>query len=334
MLTPKDFTSDQPARWCPGCGDYSVLTQFKAVLAGLGLPRERVALVSGSGCSSRMPYYVDTYGFHTLHGRAPAFATGLKLAQPGLSVWVVTGDGDGLSIGTSHLIHALRRNVNLKILLFNNETLGLTHGQTSPTARPGTRSRSSPDGSFEQPLRPVSIALAAEATFVARTIDVDATHLTETLRRAAEHPGSAFVEILQNCVVYNDGVWQYATDKAVKDDAVLYLDHGQPLTFGKDGTQGVRLNGLEPEVVTLGNGRGLTAADLPRHDERAADPTWATILARLGGPDLPECVGVFRAVERPTFEAEMSRRQTEAIALQGAGDLQALLNGDETWVVE
>jgi 2-oxoglutarate ferredoxin oxidoreductase subunit beta len=334
LLTPKDLTSDQPARWCPGCGDFSVLTQFKAVLAALGLPRERVVLVSGSGCSSRLPYYVNTYGFHTLHGRAPAVATGLKVARPELSVWVLTGDGDGLSIGTSHLVHALRRNVNLKILLFNNETLGLTRGQTSPTARPGTRTSSSPEGSFEPPLRPLSVALAAEATFVARTIDVDAAHLTETLRRAAEHPGAAFVEILQNCIVFNDGVFEYLTDKAVKDDNLLYLEDGQPLVFGKDGTKGLRFNGPDPEVVTLGNGHNLATADLARHDERAAEPNRALALSRLSGPDFPECVGVFRAVERPTFEGELAGRQQAAVKARGAGDLQGLLNGEETWVVE
>src|SRR6266702_1911992 len=247
-LTAKDLASDQEVRWCPGCGDYSILAQMKKALAGIGVPREKMVFISGIGCSSRFPYYMNTYGFHTIHGRAPTFATGLKIARPDLSVWVITGDGDGLSIGGNHLIHAIRRNVDVKIILFNNEIYGLTKGQYSPTSRIGTRSKSTPHGSFESPLRPLSVAIAAEATFVARSVDVDIKHLSATLQRAAAHKGSAFVEIYQNCVIFNDGVFEYATDKTVKSDNVMYVEHGKPMVFGKDRNKGIRLNGLKPEV--------------------------------------------------------------------------------------
>src|SRR5438874_5132862 len=253
-LTPKDLASDQQVRWCPGCGDYSILAQMKKVLAAAGIPREKLVFVSGIGCSSRFPYYMNTYGFHTIHGRAPTFATGVRLARPDLHVWVITGDGDGLSIGGNHLIHAIRRNLDIKIILFNNEIYGLTKGQYSPTSRTGTRTKSSPLGSIDSPLRPLSIAIGAEATFVARTVDVDINHLTETLRRAANHHGTAFIEIYQNCKIFNDGVFDYATDKSIKADNTLYLEHRKPLTFGKDRNEGIRLNSLDPEVATLGTG--------------------------------------------------------------------------------
>src|SRR3989440_2329892 len=233
-LSPKDLASDQEVRWCPGCGDYSILAQMKKALAGIGVAREKMVFISGIGCSSRFPYYMTTYGFHTIHGRAPAFATGLKVARPDLSVWVITGDGDGLSIGGNHLLHALRRNLDLKIVLFNNEIYGLTKGQYSPTSRRGTRTKSSPTRSVEHPLPPLSLAIGAEATFVARTIDIDINHLSETLRRAAAHKGTAFIEVYQNCKIFNDGVFEYASDKSVKADNLLYLQHGRPLIFGKD----------------------------------------------------------------------------------------------------
>src|SRR5246127_713928 len=239
VLTAKDFASDQEIRGCPRGGDYSILAQMKKVLPTLGIPREKFVFVSGIGCSSRFPYYMNTYGFHSIHGRAPAFATGLKVARPDLQVWVITGDGDGLSIGGNHLLHALRRNVDLKIVLFNNEIYGLTKGQYSPTSRQGTRTKSSPQGSIDNPLRPLSIAIGAEATFVARTVDVDIAHLTETLRRASAHKGTAFVEIYQNCKIFNDGVFEYATDRSVKADNTLYLEHGKPLIFGKDRSKGI-----------------------------------------------------------------------------------------------
>src|SRR5208283_299108 len=225
VYTRKDFQTDQEVRWCPGCGDYAILSAVQAVFADLGIPKEKFVFISGIGCSSRFPYYINTYGFHTIHGRAPAIATGLKLARPDLSVWVITGDGDGLSIGGNHLIHAIRRNMDLKIILFNNEIYGLTKGQYSPTSRIGTRTKSSPLGSIDNPLRPLSLAIGAEATFVARTVDVDISHLTEVLKRAAHHKGSAFVEIYQNCKIFNDGVFEYATDKSIKADNALYLEH-------------------------------------------------------------------------------------------------------------
>src|SRR6476659_3334299 len=279
-LKPQDFASDQEVRWCPGCGDYSILAQMKKALSTLNFPREKMAFVSGIGCSSRFPYYMNTYGFHTIHGRAPTFATGLKLANPDPQVWVVTGDGDGLSIGGNHLIHALRRNMDIKVLLFNNEIYGLTKGQYSPASRVGTPTKTSPGGSFETPIRPLSVALAAEATFVARTVDVDVQHLVATLQKAAAHKGSAFVEIYQNCVIFNDDVYKYATDKAVKADNLLYLEHGKPMVFGKDKSKGIRLNGLDPEVVSLGG--DVAMDDLLVHDERAEEPSLAYLMSQIG----------------------------------------------------
>jgi 2-oxoglutarate ferredoxin oxidoreductase subunit beta len=335
-LTPKDLASDQEVRWCPGCGDYSILAQMKKALATLGVARENMVFVSGIGCSSRFPYYMNTYGFHTIHGRAPTFATGLKLARPDLQVWVITGDGDGLSIGGNHLLHAMRRNADLKIILFNNEIYGLTKGQYSPTSRVGTRTKSSPQGSLEAPLRPLSVALAAEATFVARTLDVDINHLTATLQRAAAHKGSAFVEVYQNCKIFNDGVFEYATDKSVKAENLLFLEHGRPLIFGKDRNRGIRLHGLTPEVVKLGS--GISPDDLVIHDEKAEEPTLAYLLSRMvHDPDepmpFPEPVGVFRAIARPTHDAQVEEQINTLVKARGKGNLQDLLTGDETWTV-
>jgi 2-oxoglutarate ferredoxin oxidoreductase subunit beta len=334
-LTAKDFATDQEVRWCPGCGDYSILAQMKKVLAGLGVARENTVFVSGIGCSSRFPYYINSYGFHTIHGRAPTFATGLKLARPDLQVWVVTGDGDGLSIGGNHLMHALRRNIDIKIVLFNNEIYGLTKGQYSPTSRVGTQSKSSPTGSTELPLRPLSIALAAEASFVARTVDVDINHLSATLQRAAAHRGSAFVEVYQNCNIFNDGTFAYARDKGVKNDNLLYLEHGRPMIFGKDRDRGIRLHGLTPEVVSLGS--GIAPDDLLIHDERADTPTLAYLLSQMvHSPEagsFPEAVGVLRAVSRPIHHEVVEGQIAQARGRHGPGDLRALLAGDETWTV-
>src|SRR5215831_16893610 len=331
-LKPDDFKTDQEVRWCPGCGDYSILAQMKKALAALGFPREKMVFISGIGCSSRFPYYMNTYGFHTIHGRAPTFATGLKAARPDLSVWVITGDGDGLSIGGNHLIHAIRRNVDLKIILFNNEIYGLTKGQYSPTSRIGTRTKSSPLGSIDNPLRPLSIAIGAEATFVARTLDVDVNHLTETLKRASAHKGTAFVEIYQNCKIFNDGVFEYATDKSIKGDNTLYLEHGKPLIYGKDRNKGIRLNGLDPEVVLLGN--GVAVDDLLMHDEKAEEPTMAYLLSRMVHPRFPECVGIFRAVERPTYDELVNKQIEDAQKAKGAGKLEDLFQSEDVWVVE
>lgn len=331
-LSPKDLASDQEVRWCPGCGDYSILAQMKKALAALGIPREKMVFVSGIGCSSRFPYYMNTYGFHSIHGRAPTFATGLKVANPDLNIWVITGDGDGLSIGGNHLIHAIRRNVDLKIVLFNNEIYGLTKGQYSPTSRVGTRTKSSPQGSIDNPLRPLSLAIGAEATFVARTIDVDINHLTETLRRASAHKGTAFIEIYQNCKIFNDGVFEYATDKSIKADNILYLEHGKPLIFGKDRNKGIRLHGLDPEAVSLGS--GITADDLLIHDERAEEPSLAYLLSRMVHPRFPECLGVFRAVQRPTYEDLLNKQIEDVRRARGPGKLDELFASDDVWVVE
>ncbi len=331
-LTAKDLATDQDVRWCPGCGDYSILAQMKKALAALGFPREKMVFISGIGCSSRFPYYMNTYGFHSIHGRAPTFATGLKACRPDLQVWVITGDGDGLSIGGNHLIHAIRRNVDLKILLFNNEIYGLTKGQYSPTSRTGTRTKSSPLGSIDNPLRPLSLAIGAEATFVARTIDVDINHLTETLRRAAAHRGSAFIEIYQNCKIFNDGVFEYATDKSIKADNTLYLEHGKPLIFGKDRNKGIRLNGLDPEVVTLGN--GITVDDLLMHEEKAEEPSLAYLLSRMVYPRFPECVGVFRCAQRPCYDELVNKQVEDVIRSKGRGKLEDLFSSDDSWVVE
>jgi 2-oxoglutarate ferredoxin oxidoreductase subunit beta len=331
-LTAKELASDQEVRWCPGCGDYSILAQMKKALAAVGVQREKMVFISGIGCSSRFPYYMNTYGFHTIHGRAPTLATGLKACRPDLQVWVITGDGDGLSIGGNHLIHAIRRNVDLKIILFNNEIYGLTKGQYSPTSRIGTRTKSSPLGSIDNPLRPLSVAIGAEATFVARTIDVDINHLTEILRRASAHKGTAFIEIYQNCKIFNDGVFEYATDKSIKADNTLYLEHGKPLLFGKDRSRGIRLHGLDPEVVTLGN--GITVDDLLIHDEKAEEPSLAYLLSRMVYPRFPECVGVYRCVERPTYEDLLNKQIEDVVKTKGRGKLEDLFVSDDTWVVE
>jgi 2-oxoglutarate ferredoxin oxidoreductase subunit beta len=330
-LSAKDFASDQDVRWCPGCGDYSILAQMKKVLATLNFPREKMVFVSGIGCSSRFPYYLNTYGFHSIHGRAPTFATGIKVANPELQVWIITGDGDGLSIGGNHLIHALRRNIDVKIILFNNEIYGLTKGQYSPTSRLGTRTKSSPQGSVDNPLRPLSLAIGAETTFVARTVDVDINHLTETLKRAAAHKGSAFVEIYQNCKIFNDGVFDYATDKSVKADNTVYLEHGKPLIFGKDRSKGIRLHGLNPEVVSLAS--GITADDLVIHDEKADEPSLAYLLSRMVHPDFPECMGVFRCVERPTYDELVNKQVADLQRAKGPGKLEDLFASEDTWVV-
>jgi 2-oxoglutarate ferredoxin oxidoreductase subunit beta len=331
-LTAKDLTTDQEVRWCPGCGDYSILAQMKKALVTVGIPREKMVFVSGIGCSSRFPYYMNTYGFHTIHGRAPTFATGLKLANPELQVWVVTGDGDGLSIGGNHTMHVLRRNVDLKVLLFNNEIYGLTKGQYSPTSRTGTKTKTSPTGSIEAPIRPLTLALSAEATFVARTIDVDVQHLVMTLQRAAAHKGTAFVEIYQNCKIFNDGVFDYATDKSLKADNVLYLEHGKPMIFGKDRNKGIRLNSLRPEVVEIGKDCGID--DLLIHDEKATEPTLANLLSRMVGPEFPEVVGVLRAIQKPTYDELLERQMADASAKKGPGTMADLFQAEDVWTVE
>ena len=332
VLTAKDFESDQPIRWCPRCGDYSILAQVKKVVPTLGIPREKFVFVSGIGCSSRFPYYVNTYGFHSIHGRAPAVATGVKVARPDLQVWVITGDGDALSIGGNHLYHCIRRNLDVKIILFNNQIYGLTKGQYSPTSPVGKKTYSTPMGSVDNPVGALEFALGCEATFVARSVDVDIQHLTYVLERAAKHKGTAFVEVYQDCNVFNSGAFEYAQDRAVKADNVIYLEHGKPLIFGKTVKRGVRLNNMKPEIVELG--KGVSEDDLLFHDEKAEEPALAFFLARMKRPEFPEPVGVLRAVEKPTYDEGVNRQIKEAVSKQGEGDLDKLFNSGETWVVE
>ena len=331
--TKKDFVSNQTVRWCPGCGDYAVLDAVQKSFATMGIPREKFVVVSGIGCSSRFPYYMNTYGFHTIHGRAPAFATGLKTARPDLSVWVITGDGDGLSIGGNHLLHAMRRNIDIKVLLFNNRIYGLTKGQYSPTSELGKKTKTSPYGSVDRPLHPISIALAAEATFVARSVDVHGAHLRNVIQRAAEHRGSVFVEILQNCNIFNDGAWEELTDRKGREDHMINLEHGKPIRFGADREKGIRLGaGFQPEIVDLA-GDGVSESDLLQHDEKTTNPTLAYLLSRLGPPDFPTPLGVFRAVEEETYEGAVHRQVQEARADSRGADLESMLRSGDVWEV-
>ncbi|MEO1997457.1 MAG: 2-oxoacid:ferredoxin oxidoreductase subunit beta [Planctomycetaceae bacterium] len=333
VLTAKDFASDQEIRWCPRCGDYSILAQMKKVLPTLGIPKERFVFVSGIGCSSRFPYYMDTYGFHGIHGRAPAIATSVKLANPDLSVWVITGDGDALSIGGNHLMHAIRRNVDLNIILFNNRIYGLTKGQYSPTSPLGARTKSSPFGSVDNPLSPLCVAIGSEATFVARAVDVDIKHLMSVLQRAAAHKGTSFVEVYQDCNVFNSGAFYYASKKDQKKQNTVYLEHGKPLTFGPNNEKGIRVSEMSrPEVVELGS--GISEDDLLFHDEKAAEPSLAFLLARMRYPDFPEPMGVFRDVDRPVYDQGVNDQVKQAISDQGPGDLETLFHSGDTWTVE
>ena len=331
-LTKKDFSSDQEVRWCPGCGDYSVLTALQLLMPELGIRPENQVFVSGIGCSSRFPYYMNTYGIHSIHGRAPAVATGVAVARPDLDVWVITGDGDGLSIGGNHLIHALRRNVNMTILLFNNQIYGLTKGQYSPTSEVGKVTKSSPFGSLDYPFNPISVALGAEASFVARTHDMDRKHMQKVFKRAHEHRGAAFVEIYQNCNVFNDGAFEHITSKEHRSDMLVDLTHGEPIRFGADGQFGVRLNAYgEAEVVTVAD---VGEAALLVHDETRPDPTVAFALSRLAdGPTSPTPIGVLRAIARPTYEAEVQSQLGAAQATRGPGDLRALIESGSVWDV-
>ena len=329
--TKKDFMSDQVIRWCPGCGDYSILSQVQTVFAELGVPREKFVVVSGIGCSSRFPYYMNTYGFHTIHGRAPAFATGVKVTNPDLSVWLVTGDGDALSIGGNHFIHLLRRNVNLQILLFNNRIYGLTKGQYSPTSEEGKKTKSTPMGSVDHPFEPCAVALGAEATFVARTVDIFVREQRDVLRAAHDHKGSSFVEILQNCNIFNDGAWNLLTDRGTKDDAVIFVKHGEPLVFGpKTARKGLVLNKrLQLEIVALGD--GASEADVLVHDE--TNPVLAGLLARMA-PPFPVAMGVLYRNDRPTYEDGVHQQIAAAATKAKAGDLRRALEGGATWTVK
>lgn len=331
QLTRKDFVSDQTVRWCPGCGDYAILAQMQKVMPELGIPREKIVFISGIGCSSRFPYYMNTYGIHSIHGRAPTLATGLKLANPDLTVFVITGDGDGLSIGGNHLLHAMRRNVDINIILFNNRIYGLTKGQYSPTSVPGTKTKSSPMGTLEQAFNPISVALGAECTFVARTVDVEQKHMADILLRAAQHKGTSFVEIFQNCLIFNDGTWAPVTDKDVKDDNRVILEHGKPLIFGKNRDKGIRLNrNLEPEVVSLDE---VDESELLVHDEHAESPNLAFMLSRMTYPQYPVPIGVFRDVDHITYEEGVQKQIAEATRKRGAGKLEDLFRAEDIWTV-
>ncbi len=328
-MTKADLVSDQTVRWCPGCGDYAILAAMQRVLPECGIARENLVFVSGIGCSSRFPYYMNTYGVHSIHGRAPTLATGLKLANPDLTVFVITGDGDGLSIGGNHFIHTLRRNVDVNIILFNNRIYGLTKGQYSPTSLPGHRTKSSPMGSVEQGFNPLSLALAAEATFVARSIDVHTKHLGEVIKRAVAHKGTSFVEIFQNCNIFNDGAWEDVANAKTRAEHTVELEHGQPLVFGANRDKGIRLNGLTPEVVSLAD---VAESDLLRHDERG-DVGAHYLVSRMTLPEFPVPLGVLRAVDKPVYERQVIQQGTDAAARLGRGTLADLLASDESWTV-
>jgi 2-oxoglutarate/2-oxoacid ferredoxin oxidoreductase subunit beta len=333
VYTRKDFQTDQDIRWCPGCGDYAILSATQAVFADLGIPREKFVIVSGIGCSSRFPYYMNTFGFHSIHGRAPAVATGLKIARPELEVWVATGDGDSLSIGGNHTIHMLRRNVGLKVLLFNNRIYGLTKGQYSPTSEIGKKTKSTPYGTADRPFNPISLAIGSEATFVARSVDVFQQHLKETLKKAAAHKGSAYVEILQNCNIFNDGAWEDLTEKDARSEHVVQLENGKPLIFGKNRDKGIRLNGFDLEVVQLGN--GTSEKDLLVHDEKHPRPAYAFLLAHMEHrPGFPVPIGILRAWDDvPRYEDLIADQIRQVQARRGKGDLDKLLHAGDTWEV-
>ena len=332
-LTRNDFKSDQDVRWCPSCGDYSILAQTQRTLPELGIPKENIVFISGIGCSSRFPYYMNTYGFHTIHGRAPTIASGVKMANPDLSVWVITGDGDALSIGGNHFIHLMRRNFDVNVLLFNNRIYGLTKGQYSPTSEQGKKTYSTPLGSLDSPFNPISLALASGATFVARSVDIHSDHLRPMLKAAFEHKGTSFIEIYQNCHIFNDDAFELQREKEYKTDHTVLLEHGEPLVFGAERDKGIRLNGFQPEVVDLTDGEH-TIEDLIVHDQHAEDTTLANFLAGMSdAPDLPHPMGIFRSVQHPCYEDLMTNQIRTATERMGDGDLGALLHDGETWTV-
>lgn len=327
-LTKADFESGQEVRWCPGCGDYAILAGVQKFMPELNVPKENIVFISGIGCSGRFPYYMNTYGFHTIHGRAPAVATGLKITRPELSVWIVTGDGDALSIGGNHLLHILRRNLDVKILLFNNRIYGLTKGQYSPTSEQGKITTTTPFGALDRPLDPVTIALAAGATFVARVLDIDAKGLQTVLKAAAAHKGTALIEIYQNCNIFNDGAFAPLSERATRDDRTVWLEDGKPLIFGKNHDRGIRLNGLAPEVFMLG--KEATEKEALHYNTKSASTVLATLLNQMQFPDFPVPFGIFREFSQPTYEDLLNKRVTP----QAEGDLKTLLHSGQTWFVE
>jgi 2-oxoglutarate ferredoxin oxidoreductase subunit beta len=331
QLTKKDFASDQEVRWCPGCGDYSILAQIQKTLPSLGIPRENIVFVSGIGCSSRFPYYMQTYGFHGIHGRAMTIASGVRTVNPDLSVWVITGDGDGLSIGGNHFLHTLRRNFDINVVLFNNRIYGLTKGQYSPTSEQGKVTKSSPDGAVDHPINPTRVAIAAEATFVGRGFDTDTKHLPALIERMARHKGIGFLEVFQNCNIFNDGAFEDFIDRKVRDDRMLYLEPGQPCIFGKERNKGIVLDGIRPKVVTIGED-GVSESDLLVWD--ASDPTLAYLMSNLDFPEFPVPVGTFMEISRPTYEDTLLDQISAARKRNGGdGDLQAMISGTNTWTV-
>ena len=329
--TRKDFTSDQAVRWCPGCGDYAILAQTQKIFPDLGRKKEEFVFISGIGCSSRFPYYMDTYGFHTIHGRAAAVASGVKIARPDLSVWVVTGDGDGLSIGGNHTIHLMRRNLDMNVMLFNNRIYGLTKGQYSPTSEVGKVTKSTPMGSLDIPFNPLSLALGAGSTFVARTIDKETKHLQEMIKESYAHRGTSFLEIYQNCNIFNDGAFAPLTDRDTKSDTVLWLEDGKPLTFGAENPKGIRLDGNKPEVVELGDKWGED--DLLVHDK--TDYVIASLLANMTYlPEFPDPIGVFYSIQSPTYEDMLTEQIGHAIKNKPKSSVKDLLNSGDTWTVK
>ena len=327
--TAKDFSSDQEVRWCPGCGDYSILKQVQSVMPLIGIPKENIVFISGIGCSSRFPYYMETFGMHSIHGRATAIASGLKAARPELSVWIITGDGDSLSIGGNHLIHLLRRNFDTNILLFNNQIYGLTKGQYSPTSEKGKKTKSTPMGSIDHPFNPLALCMGADATFVARSMDRDPKHLREMLIRSNGHKGTSLLEIYQNCNVFNDGAFFGMTDKATKMNQTLFLENGKPLVFGENKDKGIRLEGFKPVIVSLND---FSLEDLWVHDE--TDRVKAGLLTRFFDTDFPRPFGVFYCENRPTYEDALAKQIKDAIEVKDKGDLDFLLKGSNTWTIE
>ena len=330
--TKEDFVSGADVRWCPGCGDYSILAVMQRTLAKFSVPKEKYVFVSGIGCSSRFPYYMNTYGFHTIHGRAPTIATGLKCANPDLNVWVITGDGDGLSIGGNHLMHCMRRNLDLKIVLVNNRIYGLTKGQYSPTSEPGKVTKSSPFGSIDNPINPLCIAIASEATFVARTLDTDPKHMGGVFERAMAHKGTSFIEVFQNCLIFNDKTFAPITGRETRDDRMVILEHGKPLIFGAKKDKAVRLRGLQPEVVNLADVKDQS--ELLIHNENDPEPNYAYLLTQMDYPVMPVPFGVLRAIEKPTYDAQLDLQLKEAVKKRPSATLKELIYGDDTWTVK
>ena len=330
--TKESFVSGQEVRWCPGCGDYSILATMQRTLAKFSTPRENHVFISGIGCSSRFPYYMNNYGFHTIHGRAPTIASGLRCINPNLSIWVITGDGDGLSIGGNHIMHCMRRNMNLNILLVNNRIYGLTKGQYSPTSPMGQVTKSTPEGSIDYPINAISIAIASEATFIARTLDTDPAHMSYILERAQNHKGVSFVEIYQNCIIFNDKAFSPVTGRETKDDRMVFLEPDKPLLFGKNRSKAIRLKGLQPEIVDM-PASGTIPKDVLIHNEKEASPHYAYLLTQMMHPEMPVPFGVFRAIEKPTYDDMLENQVQSAIKAKGKGTLKNLIYGAPTWKV-